>query len=345
MRLLTGNDVSSILLNLNQSDARKLLDALSAALVNYSTQQNAAPDQQTIHQPLRSVLKTQDGNTTLTMPVSDSVTTTVKVATVPRQGDIQGAITIYSPVGHLLGVLNAAEITAFRTALASMTIITRWKQPEKPNVVVFGAGKQAEWHIRLALLLLSNAQRITVINRTSKRLNKFADDVLASMKQAYGGVEIETLSQDADGYENKLAEYLDRADLICCCTPSTQPLFTLKHLTSRSGKRRFLSLIGSYRPDMQEIDGSLIRSPKKVYVDSKSACLEEAGELIKAGMGEDDLIEVGELFDEKTKATLDSGADLTIFKCVGMAIMDSAVANELLKIAEEGDKGTVIEQF
>ena len=49
------------------------------------------------------------------MPVSDTSSTVVKVATVPAKGNIAGAITIYSgQTGELEGVLNAAEITAFR---------------------------------------------------------------------------------------------------------------------------------------------------------------------------------------------------------------------------------------
>lgn len=54
-------------------------------------------------------------NTVLAMPVSDTSSTVVKVATVPAKGNIAGAITIYSgKTGELEGVLNAAEITAFR---------------------------------------------------------------------------------------------------------------------------------------------------------------------------------------------------------------------------------------
>ena len=49
------------------------------------------------------------------MPVSDTASTVVKVATVPAKGNIAGAITIYSgETGELEGTLNAAEITAFR---------------------------------------------------------------------------------------------------------------------------------------------------------------------------------------------------------------------------------------
>lgn len=43
--------------------------------------------------------------------------------------------------GRPVGFVNAEELTAFRTALASSLLIVRRRKPKE--VVVFGAGKQA----------------------------------------------------------------------------------------------------------------------------------------------------------------------------------------------------------
>lgn len=149
MRILTGPQISSILRNLSKQDGERLLDVLSDALASYSSQQLAG-DAGYLHQPLRTVIQTSYGHTSLFMPVSDESTTAIKVATVPKQGAIQGAIKVFSDVGELIGLLNAAEITAFRTALATMTVMTRWNAAisgdaaSERNVVIFGGGKQAE---------------------------------------------------------------------------------------------------------------------------------------------------------------------------------------------------------
>lgn len=349
MRLLTGKDISSILRSLEKKDATRLLKLLSSGLASYTAENNSTDQERSIHQPLRTVIQTRDGNTNLIMPVSNTSATSVKVATVPNKGDIKGAITIYNPPGELQGVLNAAEITAFRTALASMTIMTRWAAPSKVELVVFGAGKQAEWHVRLALLLISGIQKICVINRGRQRLKDFNQNVLSALRQAHPNVQLNTLAQEGDqDYSAKLRQFLADADIICGCTPSREPLFTSSDLQSKdSSKRKFITLIGSYKPEMQEIDTSTLKSASQVYVDSKEACLEEAGELIRAKMGPDDLIEIGELFsqDPEGKTKLGAESALTIFKCVGMGMMDLVISKALLDMAEDLGIGTVLQDF
>ncbi|KAK3056463.1 hypothetical protein LTR09_002970 [Extremus antarcticus] len=349
MRLLTGDEISDTLLNLSRQDARKLLDALSGAMASFTVQQSKSSKEQSIHQPLRTVIQTAQNNTTLVMPVSDSSTTAVKVATVPANGPIQGAVTIYAATGQLLGVLNAAEITAFRTALASMTMLTRWAETvggvEKREMVVFGAGKQAEWHVRLALLLVDEIQKVTVVNRTTKRLDDLERDTFGPLKISHSNVEFGCLAMDANDYEFRMADSLSAATVVCCCTPSKEPLFSSKQLMSGHSKPRFLSLIGSYKPDMQEVDTETIRLAGKVWVDSREACGEEAGELIRAKIGKEDLVEAGELFRENAIVRLDPAASLTVFKCVGYALMDLTIAEALLDVAASKGLGTTIDNF
>ncbi|KAK2845255.1 hypothetical protein FQN49_005903, partial [Arthroderma sp. PD_2] len=111
---------------------------------------------------------------------------------------------------------------------------------------------------------------------------------------------------------DRLRATVSEADVIFCCTPSTKPLFPHSYLRGEEGeggkpdRRRFVSMIGSYRPHMHEVDADTLLSGQTLLVDSKQACLAEAGELISAG-------------------------------CVGMGIMDLAVGRELLCLA--GDKG------
>lgn len=356
MRLLTGSDISAILRNLSNNQANELLDTLSTALGQYyleSANENASSNK--IVQPPRIAFRTKQDhgdNTVLAMPVSDTTSTVVKVATVPAKGDIAGAITIYSgETGQLEGVLNAAEITAFRTALASMTILTRWSAPINVNLCVFGGGKQAEWHVRLALLLVTGIRAVTVVNRSRKRLEAFEQDVFAQLKSAHANVDFRALSQEGNNdYQKDLRKVLQEAHIICGCTPSTEPLFTAQDLENGPDER-FVSLIGSYKPHMQEIDTETLvlarQSSGKIWVDQSEACLEEAGELIKAGLGKNDLREIGELFANESgeRARLETGRRLTLFKCVGFGFMDLVISKALLKTAEDLGKGTVVDAF
>lgn len=343
MRLLTGPEISTILRDLSKDNATRLLDSLAQGLASFSSEKNGKDDV-SIRQPLRTVIQTKEKNTVLIMPVSNTSTTSVKVVTVPNRGDIKGAITIYNSVGELQGVLNAAEITAFRTALTTMTLLVKWKAPSSPNIVVFGAGKQAEWHIRLALLLVRGIKSVTIINRSQQGLEKFESNFLAELKLSYKGVAFVLISPEGNAnYHSQMATRLAEADIICGCTPSTEPLFTAQDLEISSSKPKFLSLIGSYKPEMQEVDTETIKLGDKIYVDSKEACAEEAGELIRAKLEVNDLIEVGELCS--SGAQLDHEKALTIFKCVGMGLMDLIIAQALLDIAADERVGTVLEDF
>ena len=104
------------------------------------------------------------------------------------------------------------------------------------------------------------------------------------------------------------------ADVVFCCTPSTTALFPAGHLTSTEGRRkgRYLCLVGSYQPHMCEVEPEVLAYAVRdsrggrhmhkhavnggaVVVDSLEGCLREAGEVIAAGLGPEQLVEVGEL--------------------------------------------------
>ncbi|PGH09703.1 hypothetical protein GX51_00382 [Blastomyces parvus] len=354
MLVLRDDDISPILRGLTVDECRRLLLSLWNALAAYSKENANPAEPKLLHQPIRETIVTNLQNTTLFMPASDTKTTTgIKIVTLPGGGGTaKGAINIFSPEGELLGLLNAQQITAFRTALASMIALLHHRLPEQANIVVFGAGKQAEWHIRLSLLLVAaKIATITVVNRRLETLEKFDKTLLAELRSQFPQITFNSISNVEPDFDPKLRNILARADAIFCCTPSTQPLFPdayLRHGERGEHKIRFISLIGSYKPHMEEIDSATLLSGSKILVDSKEACLEEAGELIKARVHKDQLVEVGELpfpldvAEGKVAPPLEGN---TIFKCVGMGIIDIAIGRELLRVASGKGIGTRIEPF
>jgi ornithine cyclodeaminase/alanine dehydrogenase-like protein (mu-crystallin family) len=283
------------------------------------------------------------------MPVSDTASTGIKVVTAGAKG-IQGVINVFNPEGRLQGLLAAAEVTALRTALATMTLFVRCTTIRKDNVLVLGSGRQAEWHARLALLLYpKQVRRVTFVNRGAKRLQEMEREVFPELRGTYPGVVFGTLAKEGvSDYEQRFGEELAAADVIFSCTPATEPNFRFAALQANP-KQRFISLIGSYKPNMHEIDTeTLLSGGGKVYVDSKSACLEEAGELISAGLGEEALIEMGDLLgaDGIVEGTLDVPAGCNVvYKCVGMGLMDLVVGKKVLDVGVEMGLGTHVDGF
>lgn len=350
MHILSEPDVGNIFRSLTQDQCHEFIRALGDGLVNISAESkpSVSASEKLIHQPLRTVFATNAGNSCIFMPVSDTASTGVKVVTVSKRG-IQGVINVFNPEGRLLGLLAAAEVTAFRIALASMTLFVRCITLSKENILILGSGRQAEWHARLALLLYPDQiRRVTFINRGRERLVEMERDVLGDLRQRYPQIAFATLPKEGTAaYEDKLLQQLQASDVIFSCTPSTEPNFSYSALQS-APKQRFISLIGSYKPHMHEIDTeTLLSGGGKIYVDSKSACLEESGELITAKVSEDQLTEMGDLLGAQASGdALDVPAGCNvIYKCVGMGLMDLVIGKKVLEFGKQKEVGTHIEGF
>ncbi|CAN9267879.1 unnamed protein product [Alternaria alternata] len=357
--ILSDADVQTLLHNISPSDVQELASALNQALIQYSCNDELP------YQPHRANVTRPNGQVSLFMPATTPSSIGVKIVGVapsqtPPPGEkpkpaLRSVLTICDELGQAVGVLNAAELTAFRTSLGSMLLYRYRKKTE--NIITFGAGKQAEWHIRLAILLKGDdIRKITIVNRSSAR----AKDLVDSLTQSKVGshIKMEVFEEKENGLEDLITE----ADVMFCTTPSTSPLFPASYLLSDSGlsKSRFISAIGSYRLDMQEIDPELLKhitNPSGPFasqvhqgyitVDSIKGCMDEAGELVAAGLKPEQMLEAGKIDglreDEGVQKWLEEG--FVVYKSVGVGIMDIAVGKSLMDLAAEKGVGVHLDSF
>jgi ornithine cyclodeaminase/alanine dehydrogenase-like protein (mu-crystallin family) len=135
---------------------------------------------------------------------------------------------------------------------------------------------------------------------------------------------------------------VSEADVVCTATSSNTPVLEDADL----GPGTHINAIGTYRPDTREIPGETVARARLV-VDSRLACLAEAGDLVMA-------IEEGNLSSDCRPDALGevaSGAapgrlgdtELTLFKSVGNAVQDLAVACVVLEEARRLELGTEVE--
>ncbi|MCJ1270652.1 hypothetical protein MMC22_010549 [Lobaria immixta] len=288
----------------------------------------------------------------------------------------RGSLTLFSPSGTPYAFLAAEEFTAFRTALAATLIFSRRQHVHK--IAVFGAGKQAAWHIRLALILRgSEIHHVDIVNRTSTRALDLMHEIYtapewADLRAANEKLRFSVLSAEYGEYNRMLKDHVRGSDAIFLCTPSLNPLFPAEFLTSPEGRRkgRYISAVGSYRPHMIEMHPDILRQAVApdhkhhhhkhatqggvVVVDSLEACLREAGEVRQAGLGAEQLVEVGELImvkrasmreiemggegEKGLKRWLEGGN--VIYKSVGLGVMDICVGEGLVGLAREKGFGT-----
>lgn len=369
--LLTESNIGQIFDTLDATLLTGFINALEKALAGYSCRDGVS------YQSERAVVTRPGGQVSLFMPATTEDMIGVKIVGVrpsdkpaptqagskPEPG-LKSVLTICDAYGQATGVLNAAGLTAFRTSLGSMLLFRFRNRVE--NIVVFGAGKQALWHTRLAVLLRGqDIRKITIVNRSPAR----TDDLLAELrseKVALPSHIVLGAFEEGSDRNAALEALVLESDAIFCTTPSTQPLFPASFLTSNEAqkKSRYIAAIGSYRLDMQEIDPQLLQVltdsssnlPFPTYkggviaVDSIQGCLSEAGELVKAGVPVERMLEVGAVLQEK--ATNDAG-ELTqwlqegfvVYKSVGVGVMDLAIGQHLLSVAKERNIGLRVDDF
>ncbi|KAK4249563.1 hypothetical protein C7999DRAFT_12639 [Corynascus novoguineensis] len=407
LTILTDDEIRSLLENLTPGDLGGFSEALASALHEYSAaRQDGRWSDTSIHQPERiAVHSAATGATTLFMPSCNSAGNAVKVITLtsaaaadstptktgdePQQHQTKkvipptGAITLFGPAGSPLGLLHAATLTAFRTALASLAMVVRRKFASS-TLVVFGRGGQAYWHVRLALLARGpEVRRVVFVGRRRRRtvveageegsgsglLARFTEGVPLEMREREGWAdcEFEELTGEDEEYTLRLAGVLREADVVFCCTPSSAQLFDASALLwGGSDKGWLIVAIGSYTPEMREVPGDLImraitrgggeREAGVVVVDTIEGALKEAGELIEVGVKPEQLVELGELLEPKgagDKATDKKRENLSgwletgnvIYKSVGTGLMDLSIGMHLIEFAKQKGIGTHVQGF
>lgn len=291
----------------------------------------------------------------------------------------RGSLTLLDAESLPFGLINAYELTAFRTALASLTLFNKRKKVK--TLLVFGAGTQAYWHIRLALILRGDEiRRVYIVNRSFERAAELLRDIYLPENTAWRrDVKFSAVSSDFGEYHRILKAQVRKADAIFCCTPSVDPLFPAEHLTAREGRQkgRFICAVGSYKSHMTEIHPDILRDevtvtpPHRhfhkhtkrsgvVVVDSLDASLREAGEITQADIQPHQVVELGELMmvrhatqhagegahleDTKSLREWIERGNL-IYKSVGLGLMDLVTGGDLVRLARARGVGTTVDDF
>ena len=293
--------------------------------------------QGTVVVPLRTVVETAQGDT-LFMPayLAQSRMLGVKVVSVRAGNRARGMPTVPALValldaetGLTVALMEGTYLTALRTGAASGVATDLLALDEARSLTVFGAGAQARTQVE-AVCCVRSIQAVTVVSRTAQRAVDFARELGANHPEL--SVTVRTLQQAAAAVRD--------ADIIVTATSSSTPVFPGDRL--RPGAH--VNAIGSYRPDMQEVDQTTVLGAK-VVVDTREGVLAEAGDLlipIAAGAMNESHIhaELGEIVAGH-KPGREREQEITLFKSVGTALLDVAVAGKIWQQAQRHELGIV----
>lgn len=324
------------MLILNADDVRKALPMAEA--IEAMKQAYAALSAGRAEMPLRARLPVapHDG-LSLFMPVyvqtAGAEALGVKVVSIfPRNPDrglalIQAAVLVLeADTGRALALLEGGTLTAVRTGAAGGAAADLLARPESRVLAVFGAGTQGRTQIEAACTV----RKIAAVLIYDPNPQKAA--ACAAEMAGRGPV-----PQDVRPAANP-EEALREADIVCAATTAVTPVFADRDLKPGA----HVNAIGSYTPEMQEVPAeTLMRA--RIFVDSRLASLEEAGDLIRPirqGLFDESHIyaELGEVVLGQ-KAGRGSAAEITYFKSVGVAAQDALAAQLAIENARKMNLG------
>jgi ornithine cyclodeaminase/alanine dehydrogenase-like protein (mu-crystallin family) len=229
--------------------------------------------------------------------------------------------------GKPLAIIDGEHLTALRTGAASGLATDLLARKDSETVAVFGAGVQGRTQLE-AICNVRNIKRCLLFDKLKETARDFEKDMSRVL-------EIYIEMPDSLGA-------LRDADIICTATNSLDPVFA----DSDVGDGTHINAIGGYTPDMSEIPPSTL-ARSKIVVGSRSACLSEAGDILKAielgAITESNIYaELGEIVDQNKDGRI-TEREITLFKSVGNAIQDLVCADQILKNANSKMLGIQLE--
>ncbi len=314
IRILTREDVQKAL------PMREAIEAVKGAFAQLSAGRADVP--------LRTSLDVPDHNgVTLFMPayLSDDDAMAIKIVSVFNHNPGKGlplihalVIVVDAETGAPEAVMDGTYLTALRTGAASGAATDVLARQNTHVAAIFGAGAQGRTQLDAICTVrpIEEAWIYDIDRERAERVADEMDDILAPSVEA----------------ADSPAEAIRRADVVCTATTSSSPVFNDADV--RPGTH--INAIGAYTPQMQEIPPETVLRAK-VVIDHHEAALAEAGDLLipmEQGLMTAKQIhaELGEIV-AGVKAGRETAEEITLFKSVGVAVQDVAVAEAALEAA------------
>jgi ornithine cyclodeaminase/alanine dehydrogenase-like protein (mu-crystallin family) len=139
-------------------------------------------------------------------------------------------------------------------------------------------------------------------------------------------------------------EVVEQADVLITITSSATPVFSGEWLKPGT----HINAAGSNYLFKRELDETCLTRCHKIVVDSKEQARIECGELLspldKGVFNWNRILELGDIVTERAKPRTESG-QITLFKSLGLALEDVAVAAEVYRRAAVENIGTSLDSL
>jgi ornithine cyclodeaminase/alanine dehydrogenase-like protein (mu-crystallin family) len=230
--------------------------------------------------------------------------------------------------GHLLALMEADYLGQMRTGAASGVATQYMARPEACEVGLFGSGKQAATQL-LAMSKVRKLTRVQVFSPNEERRRRFAKEMSERCQ-----VEVEPVPRPEMAAEDK--------DIIITATSSREPVLHGQWIADGC----HLNIIGSNFMVKAEVDVAAVRRCDSIVVDSKEQARIEAGDFAQAledgSIHWSDIHELCHVVVGRYPGRAHP-EDVTMFKSLGIALEDVAVAGKVYERARTAGLGKEIQ--
>lgn len=322
---------------LDREDIKKIFDmkeAIEADKIAYSIFSNGKSET-----PLRTNFESKsEKGSILFMPgyISEVGTAGLKVVSVfpnnlkKNLPSISGTVILVDDkTGILKAILDGTYITELRTGASSGVAISLLARKNSKIATLIGTGGQAQSQFDAIVTACDTIEEIRIYSRNKKN----RDDFTEKMIKRYPSKKISIKSVETSD------EAINNSDIIVLATTSEIPVINGKKLK----KGALISGIGSYMPNMHEIDEDTFLRADKIYFDSKDAVLSESGCVItpynKGIITDEDFTgDIGDLINGKIVGR-ENDDEIIVYKSVGISVQDIVTGELIYKKAIEAGIG------
>jgi alanine dehydrogenase len=318
LRVLSASDIDRAI------DMRGAIEVMSAAFMQLAAGRANVPQRLGL---------TTDTGLVLAMPgfLPDERALAIKIVTVfPDNSRLElpsifGLVVVLDALtGAPLALMEGGRVTAVRTGATSGLATNLMARQDARTVALFGAGVQARTQLA-GVRAVRNIREVRIVARRTDAAERFAREL--------ADVTVRVVDDPSEAIRG--------ADIVITATTSSTPLFSGRDLEPGT----HINAIGAYAPSMREVDSVAVER-SRVVVDTRDGARAEAGDLIipvREGVISFDHIkaELGEVVNGTIHGRT-SEKEITLFKSVGHAAQDVALARCVLDRATSEDIGIMV---
>ncbi len=230
--------------------------------------------------------------------------------------------------GVPLALIQADYLGQVRTGAASGVATQYMARPDANEVGLFGSGKQARTQLQ-AVCRVRKIRRVQVYSRNDESRRRFAEEMSRLCQ-----TEVEPVPRPEMAAEDK--------DIIITATTSREPVLNGHWIAEGT----HVNAIGSNFLGKAELDAVAVRRCDSIVVDSKDQARLEAGDFTQAleegSIHWADIHELGQVIVGRYTGRAHA-QDVTLFKSLGIAIEDVAVAVRVVEKARAAGIGRMVD--